>query len=250
VAIGDLDEDRAASTAERIGGGSIALRLDVTDPASLTQFLDATEQRLGPLDVMVNNAGIMPLTPLLEEHDDLTSRILDVNVRAVIRGTREAARRMAAHGGGHVVNIASTAGKAGLPGAATYCASKAAVVVFSEAARLELAEAGIEVSCVMPGIVRTELIDGLEDVKGFRAITPERVAEAVADAIADPRFEVFVPRSAGTMLKATGLMPRPAREWVGRTMGVDHAFLDAAANPERRGYEQRARGGAGVSDVP
>jgi NAD(P)-dependent dehydrogenase (short-subunit alcohol dehydrogenase family) len=242
VAVGDVEADRATETADHVGGGSIGLHLDVTDRASFDAFLDQTEERLGDLDVLVNNAGIMPLTRLLDEPDELTARVLDVNVRAMIHGTREAARRMVPRGRGHIVNVASTAGKAGIPGAATYCASKAATVVFSEAVHLELQDTGVHVSCVMPGIVRTELTDGVPDMKGFRAITPEQVAEAIADAVAEPRFEVFVPRSAGTLLKATAMVPRRAREWVGRSMGVDHVSLDAAEDPERAGYESRIRG--------
>jgi short-subunit dehydrogenase len=94
----------------------------------------------------------------------------------------------------------------------------------------------------MPGIVRTELTDGVADLPAFRAITPEQVADAIVAAIAKPHFEVFVPKSAGTLFKTTSLLPRPAREWVGRKMGVDHVFIDAAQNPERKAYEERARG--------
>jgi NAD(P)-dependent dehydrogenase (short-subunit alcohol dehydrogenase family) len=242
VAIGDIDLSTAEATAERLGGGTLALRLDVSDPAGFDAFLDAVESQLGPIDVLVNNAGIMPLNPLLEEDDATTARVLEINVGAVIHGTREAVRRMLPRGGGHVVNIASTAGKAGVPGAATYCASKSAVIGFSEAVRLEFRDQGIEVTCVMPGITRTELTDGVADMPGFPSIQPEDVADAIVAAVAKPRFEVYVPTSAGPLLTATGLMPRRTREWVGRKMGVDHVFLDAAANPERKAYEERARG--------
>jgi NAD(P)-dependent dehydrogenase (short-subunit alcohol dehydrogenase family) len=242
VAIGDIDLAPAQETADSIGGGSIALQLDVTNPASFDAFLDAVEAQLGPLDVLVNNAGIMPLTPLLEEDDATTFRILDLNVRSMIYGTREAVRRMLPRGRGHVVNVASTAGKGGIPGASTYCASKSAMITFTEAVRFEFDGTGLEFSCVMPGIVRTELTDGVADLPAFRAIKPEDVADAIVGAIAKPRFEVFVPRSAGSLLKATSMLPRPAREWVGRKMGVDHVFLDAAQNPERKAYEERARG--------
>jgi len=242
VAIGDIDLGPAQETADSIGGGTIALQLDVTDTASFDAFLDAVEAQLGPLDVLVNNAGIMPLTPLLDEDDATTFRILELNVRSMIYGTREAVRRMLPRGHGHVINVASTAGKGGIPGASTYCASKSAMITFSEAVRFELNDTGLEVSCVMPGIVRTELADGVSDLPAFKAITPESVADAIVEAIEKPRFEVFVPRSAGTLLKTTSLLPRPMREWVGRKMGVDHVFLDAAQDPGRKAYEERARG--------
>lgn len=242
VAIGDVDLEAARATAAAAGGGIVALPLDVTDPDSFDRFLDAVERDLGPLDVLVNNAGVMPLSALLDEDDATTARILDVNVRAVIHGTREAVRRMRPRGTGHVVNIASTAGKAGVPGASTYCASKSAVIGFCEAVRLELRGSGVEVSCVMPGIVRTDLTDGVEDMPLFRAIQPEDVARGIVEALEDPRFEVYVPASAGPLLASTGMLPRRAREWVGRRMGVERVFLEAARRPERSAYERRARG--------
>ena len=244
VAIGDLDLDVAEATAQRIGGGTLAVRLDVTDPTSLGSFLDETEAALGPLDVLVNNAGIMPLASLLEEDDAMTARMLDLNVRSVISGTREAARRMVPRGSGHIVNIASTAGKAGIPGGSTYCASKAAVIAFSEAIEQELAEHGVHVSVVMPGIVRTELATGIPDLPGFKAVTPDAVAEGIADAVAEPRLEVYVPKAAGPMLKYTRLMPRRSSLWLSRKMGVDKVFVNAHGDPGRQAYEDRAAGQA------
>lgn len=242
VAIGDVDLAPAQATADAIGGGTVALQLDVTDTASFDAFLDSVESLLGPIDVLVNNAGIMPLTPLLDEDDATTFRILELNVRSMIYGTREAVRRMLPRGQGHVVNVASTAGKGGIPGASTYCASKSAMITFSEAVRAEFVGTGIEVSCVMPGIVRTELADGVPDLPAFKAVTPDQVADAIVAAIAKPRFEIYVPTSAGPLIKTTAMLPRVTREWLGRKMGVDRVFMDAAKNPERKAYEERARG--------
>jgi NAD(P)-dependent dehydrogenase (short-subunit alcohol dehydrogenase family) len=239
VAIGDLDLDLAQETAAQVGNGAKAFKLDVTDNESFASFLDTVEDDLGPLDVLVNNAGIMPLGTLLGEEDAMTARILDIDVRAVIIGSRLAARRMEPRGRGHIVNVASTAGKAGLAGGATYCAAKAAVITFSEGIEQELAEHGIAVSCVMPGIVRTELAIGFPDMPGFKSILPEAVAEAIVEAIAEPRLEVFVPKSAGPMLRVTRLMPRKVGMWIGRKMGADKVFLEAAQDPARKVYEDR-----------
>ena len=239
VAIGDLDLDLAQETATKVGNGARAFKLDVTDNASFASFLDAVEDEVGPLDVLVNNAGIMPLATLLEEDDAMTARVLDINVRAVIIGSRLAARRMEPRGRGHIVNVASTAGKAGLAGGATYCAAKAAVITFCEGIEQELAEHGIAVSCVMPGIVQTELAIGVPDLPGFKSVTPEQVADGIVEAIAEPRLEVFVPRSAGPLLKVTRLMPRRAGLWLGRKMGADKVFVDAANDPARKVYEDR-----------
>jgi short-subunit dehydrogenase len=240
VALGDLDLDVAAATAERIGGDTLAVRLDVTDPKSFASFLDEVEERLGAVDVVVNNAGIMPLGTLLEEDDAVTARILDVNVLALITASREAARRMVARGSGQLVNVASTAGKAGVPGGATYCASKSAVLGFSEAIRQELAPHGVAVTVVLPGIVRTELAAGLADLPGFRSVTPETVGDAIAEAVASRRPEVYVPRSAKALLRSTDLLPHRARMWMARRMRVDSVFMDARRHPERTAYEARA----------
>lgn len=240
VAIGDLDLDVAEATASRLGGRTLAVRLDVTDPKSFSSFLDEVEEKLGPVDVVVNNAGIMPLATLLDEEDAMTAKILDLNVRALIVATREAARRMVPRRRGHIVNIASTAGKAGIAGGATYCASKAAVIAFNEAIEQELAEHNVHVSTVMPGIVRTELATGIPDLPGFKSITPEQVADGIAEAIAEPRLEVYVPRSAGPLLKYTRLMPRGASMWLSRKMGVDKVFVNASHDPSRTAYETRA----------
>ena len=241
VAIGDLDPDVALATAERIGSGTLATHLDVTDKASVVTFLDRTESELGPLDVFVNNAGIMPLAPMLDEDDATTARMIDLNLRAVIVAAREAARRMVDRGrGGHLVNVASTAGKAGLVGGSTYCATKAGVIAFSEAIEQELVEHGVHVSTVMPGIVQTELAVGVPDLPGFTSVTPEQVADGIAQALLKPRLEVFVPRTAGPLLLLPRLLPRRAALWMGRTMGADKVLLAALEHPDRKSYEDRA----------
>jgi short-subunit dehydrogenase len=246
VAIGDVDLDIAKQTAERIarqtGGDTIALPLDVTSPDSVSEFMDAVESTLGPIDVYINNAGVMPLAHALDEDDATIDRIFAINTRAVIHGTRAAARRMLPRGRGHIVNIASTAGKAGIAGSATYCASKAAVVQYTEGAYAELHPQGLEFSIVMPGITRTELTAGVEDMPAFRAITPESVADAIVAAIVKPRLEVYVPRSAGTLMNVIRLLPFRAGQALGRRMGADHVFMDAIERPERSAYEARATG--------
>ena len=135
VAIGDLDAGAAEAAAAELGNGSIGLALDVTDRPGFTAFLDEVEQRLGPLDILVNNAGIMHVGPLDEEDDASVTRQLEINLHAVIHGTQEAMRRMKPRHTGHIVNIASLAGRAGGPNLATYCATKHGVIGLSEAVR-------------------------------------------------------------------------------------------------------------------
>jgi NAD(P)-dependent dehydrogenase (short-subunit alcohol dehydrogenase family) len=238
VAIGDVDLTTAEETAEALGAGTVALSLDVTARPSLERFLDEVENRLGPLDVLVNNAGIMPVTPFLEESEDSILRQVDINLHGVISGTQLAIARMLPRGGGHIVNIASQAGKGGVPGIATYSATKHGVVGLSEAVRVELRGSGIEVSCVMPTVVNTELTHGVSQPL-VRPVEPEDVANAIVDALEVPRFDVFVPRANGIMIKVLALLPRAGREWLARFMGIDKLMTEIDEEA-RRHYEERA----------
>jgi NAD(P)-dependent dehydrogenase (short-subunit alcohol dehydrogenase family) len=239
IAIGDLDLPLAEQTAAELGGSTIAVALDVTDRDSLTAFLDETERQLGPLDVMVNNAGIMPVTLLPDERDDSIRRQLDINVYGVIVGTQLALERMAPRRTGHIVNVASSAGKAGVPGIATYSGTKHAVVGFTEAIRAEQRESGIEFSLVMPVTVNTALTEGVSDTRGVKKVEPEQVADEIVEALEVGRFDVFVPRLLKLTIALGGLMPRRVREAVGRLMGVDRIMLDVPKSA-RRAYEERA----------
>jgi NAD(P)-dependent dehydrogenase (short-subunit alcohol dehydrogenase family) len=238
VAVCDLDGDTAAATAAELGGDAIGLACDVTDHAALVAFIDAVEERLGPLDVLINNAGIMPVTPLVDEDDASIGRQLELNLRAVIVGTREAMRRMAPRRSGHIVNVASVAGRVGFPHLATSCATKHGVVGLSEAVRAELRGTGVEVSVVMPSLVNTELTSGISQAK-VKTIEPEEVANAVVAALQVPRFDVFVPKATGRLVGLGAILPRRAREAVARVVGGDD--VTRGADPAARAaYEARA----------
>ena len=239
VAIGDLDAALAEQAAGEVGHGAIGLPLDVTKRDSFEAFVDAVEEKLGPLDVLVNNAGIMQLGAFLDEDDATARRQVDINVHGVLHGMKIVLPRFLGRGRGHLVNIASTAGKAGFPGGATYCGTKHFVVGVSEAVRAELRGSAIEVSCVMPGVVNTELAAGLKEARGVKNVNPEDVANAIVDALQHPHFDVFVPKSIGTINKVMGVLPRGGRESIARALKADQVL--AAADPNaRRGYELRA----------
>jgi NAD(P)-dependent dehydrogenase (short-subunit alcohol dehydrogenase family) len=238
VAIGDIDLAVAEQTAAGLGGGSVALALDVSDRGSFETFLDEAERQLGPLDVVINNAGIMPTTPFVEEPEDSFRRQIEINLVGVIHGTQLAMARMMPRDSGHIVNIASQAGKAGIPGIATYSATKHAVVGLSESVRGELRGRNVEISCVMPTVVNTELTAGVGQ-KWVKPVEATDVAEAIVAALEVPRFDVYVPKSNGALLRGASLMPRSAAEWVARKMGTDKLMteVDHAA---RAAYEERA----------
>jgi NAD(P)-dependent dehydrogenase (short-subunit alcohol dehydrogenase family) len=246
VAVGDLDRESAEQTAAELGRPAVGLPLDVTDHAGLIAFLDEVEQRLGPLDVLVNNAGIMPVTPLAEESAESIARTLDLDLRAVIHGTQEAMRRMVPRRTGHIVNVASVAGRSGFPYLATYCAAKHGVVGLSEAVRQELRGSGVEVSVVMPSVVNTELTTGLANSR-VKNIEPEHVAAEVLSALRKPRFDVFVPRSNGPLIQLTTPLPRTWREAIGRWIKADKSLLDADRSA-RAEYEARAAASAPAAD--
>ncbi len=239
VAIGDIDAELAQRTADDLGGGVRAYELDVTSRPSMSAFLDSTERDLGPLDVMINNAGIMPIGPFVEETDASAVRQLDINVHGVLFGMKEALPRMLPRRSGHIVNLASVAGKSGFPHLATYCATKFAVVGATESVRAEHKDSGIEFTYVMPSLVDTELTSGLKAGRGIEKAKPEDVADAIVEALKVPRVDVFVPKVVGRISAVMQAMPRSARESVGRMLDGDKVMVQADM-AERAAYEQRA----------
>jgi NADP-dependent 3-hydroxy acid dehydrogenase YdfG len=239
VAIGDLDADLARRTADDLGPRASAFALDVTDRASFDAFLDAVEAQIGPVDVLVNNAGIMALGPFVSEDDATARRMVDINVHGVLHGMKAVLPRFVARGDGHLVNVASAAGKGPYPGGATYCGTKYFVVGVTETARGELRGTGVDVSVVMPVVVETELASGVGTPRGIPKIKPEDVADAIVDALKRPRFDVFVPRSIGPLNTLSAALPRRVREFFMRAIGADRVLwrVDDGA---RRAYEVRA----------
>jgi NADP-dependent 3-hydroxy acid dehydrogenase YdfG len=238
VAIGDIEVQLAEQTAQELAGGTIGLSLDVTDRESFESFLKAVEDQLGPLDVLINNAGIMPIGPFIEESDATARTMVDINLHGVIIGSKLALQRFLPRGQGHLVNIASAAGKAGFPSGATYCATKHAVVGLSESIRAEVHETEIGVSVVMPVVVHTELGSGLPETRGFKAVEVEDVAGAIVDAIQYDRYEVYVPKSTKTLFRMKAIVPARLMEAMARFLKGDQVL----ANPDhgaRAAYEAR-----------
>ena len=161
VLIADLDRPAAETTSEELaaqtGGTVLADGLDVGDPASISAVADTAVDRLGRLDIWVNNAGVYPSTPVLEMGDDEWERVMRINVTGTFVGAREAARRMtAAGGGGVIVNLASVAGLRGRgPNIPHYVASKHAIVGLTKQLALEFASSGIRVLAVAPTTIIT-----------------------------------------------------------------------------------------------
>jgi NAD(P)-dependent dehydrogenase (short-subunit alcohol dehydrogenase family) len=244
VTIGDLDIDAANELVQMLGDAADAVELDVSDPDAFRGFLDAAEQRHGPLDVMVNNAGVDWMSPFHEEPDGVTRRQVDVNVLGTIYGTRTALQRMLARRRGHIVNVASGAGRVPLPGSSSYSATKHAIVGLTESLRLEYRGSGVRFSLIQPSQVDTAMIEGQPRPRLLPVVTPDDVATAVLAAVRDDRFEVWVPASQGVSAKFSALLPRRAREAAFRALGVVRIGGDADLIA-RRGYHERMFGTTG-----
>lgn len=238
VAIGDIDERQLKVAAEELGL-DVAVRLDVTDPASIASFLDVTEEALGSVDVLINNAGVMPTGHVHEEADEVTRRQVEINVLGVIFGTKIALQRMLPRRHGHIINTASLAGELPVPGLATYCGTKFAVIGFTEAARQEYRRSGVTLSTVRPTFTNTELVSGTSGAKGMRNAEPQEIARATADLIERPRPFVRVTRVAGTMVAAMKFVPERIATQLGTMLGTDTVFLDRVDTAARQAYVER-----------
>lgn len=233
VWIGDIDHAAATATAAEIGG--YAAPLDVTDPQSFREFL-VVAGHSGPVEILVNNAGIMRLAPFLDLDLPGHHRELAINVGGVVNGMSLALPGMVARGRGHIVNVASMAAKVTTPGAAVYCASKFAVAALSKAVRAELDGTGVTVTTVMPAAVHTELTSGV-DLDFQPTLEPAEVGEAIADTVRHRRAEVTIPRWLAAVGPVEQSVPEPVlnavkRRFVGRNPGQ----FDAG---QRRAYLDR-----------
>lgn len=244
VGISDIDEVALKEAADELGPDCVGVQADVTEPTSLRAFVDMVEDRLGPLDVMVNNAGIMPTGGLLDEGEAIARKTMEINVLGVITGTKRALETMVPRGRGVVVTLASMAGETPAPGLATYNASKFGALGFTLAARAEFARNGVDVVAVLPSFVNTDLTSGTTGIAGIQNVEPEDVAEAIVAEVrrSRPRAKVYVPRTAGALVTFGALMPEPVQRVLTRVFKADSVMLDfdrgaRAAYHERIGMD-------------
>ncbi|RBO85624.1 SDR family NAD(P)-dependent oxidoreductase [Nocardia puris] len=240
VAIADVDAAAAETAAAAIGGRAYAL--DVRE----RERWDAVVADLGRVDVLVNNAGVMPAGAFLDEPDAVGRATVDINVWGLIHGMRAVAPGMLQRGFGHIVNVASLAGKVPIPGLAVYNASKFAAVGLSAATRLEFAGGGVSVSCVLPSAVRTRLSSGLTLGKGLPTVDPEDVAAAILRTCQTRAAETAVPNYLAPLDIALAAAPERAVHLVRRLFDGDRALHPADAKV-RTEYEQQVRA---ITDQP
>ena len=200
VALGARRRDRMEALAKQIadaGGTAEVFEVDVTDEGGARGFLDGAKAKLGGVDILINNAGVMLLGPVQGADTDQWRQMVDVNCLGLLYCTHAAIPLMQERGSGHIVNVASVAGRQASLGAAVYNLTKFGVVGFSEGLRLEVLHSNIRVTVIEPGFVETELHghnkldmvkDAIEKVreKIGEVLEAEDIAQAIAYAVAQP----------------------------------------------------------------
>ena len=238
VAIGDLDGELTRTVAEELGAGAVGLSLDVTSRESFSAFLDRTTAALGPLDVLINNAGIAPTGEFAHEPDAVTARVLEVNLSGTILGCKLALERMLPREGGQIVNVASALARTPAPGIASYSASKAAIVGLTEALRIELRGTGVGLHLILPSLIGTDMAAGVRGLRGIRVGTAEDVAAAIVNVLQTGRREAYVPRQLGWLIALQSVTPAPIVRRMRRLLRADSMFTQVDAL-QRAAYAAR-----------
>lgn len=213
--------------------------LDVTDPASWRSFVGRVLDTSRRIDILINNAGVMPLGAFETEPESTTDLILDVNVRGMLNGMRAVIPTMVRQGSGHVINVASMAGMIPIPGMVSYNASKFAALGASLAARREYAGTGVTVSAVFPSAVRNELTAGVRLAGGLPTVDPEDVARAILRTVRTGRARTSVPTWVAPMWALTDALVPEFIERAVRSLIADRRALTEVDTEVRSSYLQR-----------
>jgi short-subunit dehydrogenase len=225
VVLGDLDLADTQATAAELGQHASAVRLDVTDAALVESVIDGIETEHGPIDVWINNAGIMPTEAFATQSPETAQRIITINYASVVSATGLILPRMLARESGTIINMASATGLKPLAGVAVYSGTKAAVIAFSDALRREVRGTGVRLIVVMPNLVRTAMGAGITPPSLTGALTATDVSTAVMKAIEKNRFWVVVPRRLGPLLRFGKSLPFGLQDWIDDKVGSDNIGL-------------------------
>jgi short-subunit dehydrogenase len=248
VVIGDRDVDVLEKTVTDLSAqGSVSGHpLDVTDRESFAAFLDkARTDGSGHIDVLINNAGVMPVGPFLEQSQQAIRSAIEVNFYGVLNGCQLVLSEMIERRSGHIINIASLAGMVAVPGQVVYAGTKFAVVGLSTALADEVAAHGVDVTVLMPPFVNTELISGTKTSAASKPVEPEDIAAAIVKVLDKPKTHVSVPVPMRFVAALASMLGPRGRRALGRRLGIDRIFLDFDATA-RKAYEERARSALGI----
>ncbi|MFQ5866168.1 MAG: SDR family NAD(P)-dependent oxidoreductase [bacterium] len=221
----DLEETENLIT--ELGRRFHGFECDVSDEAAARALIAEAEKTNGGFDILINNAGVLPSGPFLEQDFSVWRRTIDINLTAVMVLTHAALPRFIARNSGHIVNMSSIAGKFGTEGVVAYAASKHGVVGFSSALREELRDTNIGVSWLCPSLVETRLAKDVSYTLLTPMIKPKKVARAVRKAIETNAAEIFVPRRVRFVVSILpSLLPKVAR-WILKQSQASQGWLAA-----------------------
>jgi NADP-dependent 3-hydroxy acid dehydrogenase YdfG len=242
VAVCDIDIDLAEQLCAEVrqgGGQAHAFTLDVRRRSQWLATIEKITAAWGTVDVLIGNAGIMPVGPFLEVSVEADVRQVDINLHGVTLGVRAVLPAMLDQGHGHIVNIASLAGRVPTPFGAVYSATKFAVVGFTEALGHELLGTNIHTTVVMPGFVQTELISGLDQPAWPSPSSPEQVAQTVLRAVIKRKRRVYLPWFGGLLALLPWVLPHWISVGLSKLFAIDHLLIPTDTDA-RDAYRQRA----------
>ena len=243
VVVTDIDEVGAHTTAraaESLAGSATGYRLDVRDREGFAKFIQQIESSIGEVDVLINNAGIMPIGSFEEMNSDLERAQYDINVHGVLNGLHAVLPAMRGRSRGHVITMASIAGRVPLPHGAVYSSAKFAVIGLTESLRHEYRGSGIHFSTVQPMLVSTELTSGIAAPRWPKPVSAQDVADAVADTLRRPRRLVYVPSVGRLFAVLPWVLPDRVGVRLAKLLGGWDVFSNI--DPEHRAeYRSRNR---------
>lgn len=242
LALCDVDTDTAQSAALQMANAGLKVRcftLDVRDRDAWTTVVAQIEAELGPVDVLIGNAGIMAVGPVLDLTGETEARQVDINLNGLIHGLHAVLPGMLSRGSGQIVHIASLAGRIPTPFGAVYAATKFGAIGLTEALRHELHGSGVTLTSVMPGFVQTELVTGLATPTWPKPSTPKAVARATLRGVLKRKGRVYVPWFTGILSVLPWLLPHSLSIWLSRLFGV-HTILKPVDAAARTAYRARA----------
>jgi all-trans-retinol dehydrogenase (NAD+) len=228
VVMTDIDGkelEKAAKLLKDSGHDVYAYELDIADRDACFVLCEKMTSEVGPIDVLINNAAIANNERVLDMSEESYHRITDVNYLGQVWMMQAAVPGMVRRGGGHVVNVASTAGKVGVASLGPYCATKHALVGITDAIRQELRKSGVNFTIVCPGYIDTGMFAGAKVPFLTRNLDPQRVADAVLDAVMKKKTEVYVPSFIARLTAFTRGLGLPSLyDAVSSISGLDRSF--------------------------